>query len=143
MNKVLGFGLFLSLLLITACGPESSTYTPTQDSISTSADITVDASAIHITNKGASVQSEKIDECVIGFDQETLPYAFNSNEELVLNSQAVEYLRPLASTAGASAGDSRLFAVWKVPAHMVQQVSYNIEIEIQPAKIIYRNTCVR
>lgn len=143
MKKVLGVGLFLSLLVITACGPESSSYTPTQDTIATSADITVDASAIHISKIGPTVQSDKIDECVIGFDQENLLYSFNSNEELVLNSQVLEYLRPLATAAGASAGDSRLFAVWQVPTHIVQQVNYSIEIEIQPTKIIYRNTCVR
>lgn len=143
MNKVLGFGLFVSLAIVTACGPESSSYTPTQDTITTSADITIDASTIHIVNPGATVQSEKIDECVIGFDQENLSYSFKSNEELVLNSQTIEYLRPLATAAGASPGDSRLFAVWQVPAHMVQQVNYSIEIEIQPTKIIYRNTCVR
>jgi len=143
VNNVRGLGLILSLLLITACGPESSSYTPTQDTITTSADITIDASAIHITTLGPTVQSETIDECVIGFDQEDLPYSFKSNEELILNSQTVEYLRPLATAAGASAGDSRLFAVWKVPTHMVQQVNYTIEIEVQPTKIIYRNTCVR
>lgn len=144
MHKTLGFGLILSLLMLTACGPQSSSYTPTQDTISTTASITIDGSAriIHITDKGPSVQSETIDECVIGFDQEDLSYSFSSNDELTLNDQVMDYLRPLASAAELPGVDSRLFAVWGLPPQMVRQVSYTIEIEIQPSKLIYRNSCV-
>lgn len=144
MQKALGLALFLSLFAITACGPESSSYTPTRDTISTTASISIDGNErmIHITEKGATVQSDKIEECSIGFDKEDLSYAIVSGEEIQLDSQTLDFVRPLSSPVNSSV-DARLFAVWKIPSQTVGQVSYNIEIEIQADKIIYSNTCIR
>jgi hypothetical protein len=144
VQKALGLALVLSLFAITACGPESSSYTPTTDTISTTASIAIDGDSkmIHILQKGETVQSDKIEECSIGFDKEDLSYSVVSGEELTLDSQTLDFVRPLSSPAN-SKEDLRLFAVWKIPSQTVGQVSYNIEIEIQADKIIYRNTCIR
>ena len=107
--------------------------------------ITIDAQSklIRILDPEATDRSETVDDCTIGFDQENLAFQFSGNDELTLGSAAMDYVRPLAVKAPSSGVDERLFAVWKIPSHMVGLVSYNIEIEIQADTIIYRNTCIR
>jgi hypothetical protein len=129
---------------ITGCGAENSdAYAPTTDTITTTALITVDADAIHIVTKGPSVQSELIEECTLGFEQEDLAYSFSSSDELILGGQRFDYVRPLVAPLSSSSSDSRLFAVWKLPAQVKGQVTYTFEVEIRSDTIIYRNTCVR
>ncbi|RZA22549.1 MAG: hypothetical protein EOP10_15140 [Proteobacteria bacterium] len=127
-----------------ACGADNSnSYTPTSDTLTTTAVTTVDTGAIHIVSKDPPVQSSLIDECSLGFDQENLAYTIRSNEELTLGGQTFEFLRPLATTSTAPNIDPRLFAVWKLPSQTVGQVTYTFEVEIRSDSIIYRNTCVR
>ncbi|MBC7659360.1 MAG: hypothetical protein H7249_06600 [Chitinophagaceae bacterium] len=138
--------LTLTLLpFLTGCGPQASSYTPTTDTIVATSPISIDAAAksIEVQGSPASVQSQVIDECVIGFDQLNLPYEVKSTDELLLNNQSLSYLRPLATPESIPSVDERLFAVWKVPKRMVGQVAYSIEVEIKANEIIYRNTCSR
>ncbi len=145
MKKVLGPALSLSFFILTACGPDSNVYDPAHDTVSVSASITIEAKAqsIQVFDAEPIVRSHTIEGCEINIENGVLPFAFASNDELTLNSQTLEYIRPLASPPANPEGDSRLYAVWKIPTHRVGQVSYNIEIEIQAAKIIYRNTCIQ
>lgn len=138
------FILVVLCLNFVACGAESSDgYTPTTDTVSTTGLVTFTANSIRIVTKGPTVQSDIIEECSIGFEQEDLSYRLNSADELVLDGQTFEYLRPLSSPSTAVSIDERLFAVWKLPSETVREVTYTFEVEIRGDSIIYRNNCVR
>lgn len=138
------FILFVFTLSLAACGAESSDgYTPTKDTVTTSGLVTFDAKAIRIVTKGPTVQSELIEECSIGFEQEDLTYVLNGPDELILDGQKFQYLRPLSTPSMADNVDARLFAVWSLPPETLRQVTYTFEVEIRSDTIIYRNNCVR
>ncbi|RZA14607.1 MAG: hypothetical protein EOP10_27740 [Proteobacteria bacterium] len=133
-------------LTMVACGSESSNgYTPTTDTASISALVTIDGEAIRIGAQSRPVSGDLIEECVVGFDKkDVLPYSFRSDEELVLGGQVFEFVRPLAAaTSNLANADSRLFAVWKGSPFTIGLVTYSLEVEIHTDSIIYRNTCTR
>lgn len=143
-TKIRLFILAVFTSALVACGAASDdAYTPTTDTVSTTGLITLSSDEISIVTKGPTVQSEIIDECTIGFEAENLSYSFTTNDELILDGQTFEYVRPLTTPSAKAGIDERLFAVWKTPSATVGQVTYTFEVEIHADTIIYRNTCVR
>lgn len=144
-KKIRLFILVLSSSLFVACGASSDGgSTDTTDTVSTTGKVSFTSSTIEVDEFGPTAQSDLIPECTVGFneDSRSLPYEF-VGDDLKLNGQIFEYLRPLASPVIKIGVDDRLFAVWKAPTQTDELVTYDFEVEIRSNTIIYRNSCTR
>lgn len=140
--------LLLSFLTCTlvACGAGSDgAYSPVQDTVETEAPIRFNAAAsqIEILEPGPTVTSDSISPCEIGFEADTVSYDLVSSDQLKINDDSLTLLRPLATQPEVAGVPDGLFGIWQLPSRVFEGVTFNVEIEIQESKIVYRNNCVR
>ncbi len=132
------------LLALTACGVENSDYTPTRDSITLKVAASFDVSAQTISVASAEdVTSTILSPCVLGVETRVLAYELLDTNTLLLNGNRYARksgLNPAESLDGVPDG---VFAVWSAESQVYDQVTNQIDIEIHPESLTYRNNCSR
>lgn len=136
----------LSLLLLSACGPGSGdgSYAPTEDSVSTEGTIRFDPGekTIIIEEPGPTARSSLISPCEISFVSLELSYDLVSAESLSLNGSSFERVSLLDKQTPVPGVPSGIFAIWEAePQNFAGGVRNQIEIEIKPTTMTYRNKC--
>lgn len=139
--------VFFSSLVLTACGADSSSsYTPTEDSVSTEAQISFNPTqnTIIIKEAGPTARSNLITPCEISFESLELSYELVSSREVQLNERSFTLVETIENLTPPSGVPQALMAIWTAePQSFSGGVTNQIEIEIRPSSLTYRNKCLR
>ncbi len=140
-------GLLLMTVTLLACGAEDGgPYAPTKDTVSTEGRIRFNVSAkqIIIDEAGPTQRSDIITPCEISFVSLALDYELQSEQSLVLSASEFQLVKKLSDVTPVPGVEAGIFGVWTAEAQaFAGGVSNQIEIEIRPTTMIYRNICLR